>query len=177
MSTGDDDAETLRWLRARVREFVDHLRRRHADDPRASTLFGKLKDVRLLDASESSPRDGSWKNGKFKHSAGTLFVAPRDLSGRPRTRSSLLRTVVHELAHATRIKEPGELGHSPQWKQAWLWFLEIATREMGWSVDIKCAECTFYGLCDRSQCPKCNWLQTLCRPYAGAPGGTRRRRP
>jgi hypothetical protein len=164
-----DDQQILIWVRARVQEFVDHLRRRHAADPRAAILFRKLRDVQLLDSEESRPRAGSWKNGKFKHSVGTLYVAPRDLGGRARSRSSLLRTVVHELAHATRVKEPGEAGHSPQWKQAWLWFLEIATQELGWAVDIKCAECTFYGLCDRSQCPKCNWLQTLCRPYAGAP--------
>lgn len=159
------DAETLRWLTARVSEFTGHLRARHPADDRTRALLAKLREVRLLPAAESAARGGSWMNGKFKHSTGQLFVAATDGRGRPRTRSSLLKTLVHELAHATRFKEEGETSHSQRWKQTWLWFLEIATQELGWSVDIKCAECTFYGLCDRSQCPKCNWLQNLCRPY------------
>ncbi len=164
------DEDILALVRDRVTEFVEHLRRAHADDPRAQALFEKLESVRLLDSEEYRPKGGgSWRNGKFKHSTGTLFVAPRDPAGRPRTESSLMKTVVHELAHATRHKEPGEEGHSPQWKQTWLWFLELATGDLGWKVDTKCAECTYYGLCDRSQCPKCTWLQNLCKPYAGPP--------
>lgn len=160
-----DDGVLLRWVQARVRQFMEHLASRHGSDPSTQTLVAKLREVRLLSAEEASPRGGSWKNGKFKHSTGQLFVAVRDPRGRPRSHSSLLKTVVHELAHATRCKEPGERSHSPSWKQTWLRFLGIATQELGWAVDIKCAECTFYGLCSRSQCPKCNWLQNLCRPY------------
>jgi len=167
--TAEDGQEVLEWLQERVGQFVDHLQARYAGDPRAQAVMDKLTDVQLLESDESAPRNGSWRNGKFKHSTGTLFIAPRDPSGRLRTRSSLLKTVVHELAHATRYKEPGEQSHSQQWKQTWLWFLEIATSELGWRVDIKCAECTYYGLCDRSSCPKCNWLQNLCKPYAGPP--------
>ena len=170
--SGASDAQILDWLRARVRVFADHLRAAHGEDPRARVLLDRLRGVKLLPAAESAPVAGSWRNGKFKHSTGVLFVTPRDLHGAPRTASSLLKTVVHELAHATRIKEAGEASHSQQWKQTWLWFLSIATTDLGWRVDIKCAECTFYGLCDRSQCPKCVWLQTLCKPYAGPPRST-----
>jgi hypothetical protein len=165
----DDDAQILAWIRARVDEFVGQLRRDHAADPRAEALLAKLRGVVLLDAAESRPDSGSWKNGKFKHSTGVLYVAARDPSGAPRTPSSLMKTIVHELAHATRRKEPGEEAHSPAWKQTWLWFLELATEGLGWRVDIKCAECTYYGLCDRTQCPRCLWLQSLCRPYSGPP--------
>lgn len=163
------DGDVLAFVRERVDEFVDHLRARHGDDPRARDLFEKLQDVRLLEPEESAPRSGSWRNGKFKHSTGTLYVAPRDLRGDIRTESSLLKTIVHELAHATRYKTMGEVSHSQAWKQTWLWFLSIATQELDWAVDIKCAECSFYGLCEKSQCPKCNWLQNLCRPYTGDP--------
>lgn len=162
------DTDTLQWLQLRVAEFARHLQTTHGQDPRTRALLAKLTSVRLLSAEESAPREGSWKNGKFQHSTGRLFVAPTDNKGRPRTQSSLLKTVVHELAHATRYKEPGETSHSQQWKQTWLWFLGIATQELGWVVDIKCAECTYYGLCDQSQCPKCNWMQNLCRPYTAA---------
>lgn len=166
----DEEAQgMLRWVRERVQEFVAHLRDEHPDDPRVAVLLAKLRDVRVLDAREALPRGGSWRNGKFKHSVGTLFFAPRTPRGELRTQSSLLKTVVHELAHATRVKERGEESHSQQWKQTWLWFLGVATQELGWQVDIKCAECTYYGLCDRAACPRCTWLQNLCRPYAGPP--------
>lgn len=163
------DAEALDWVRARVDEFVAHARDAHGADPRVRALLGKLRAVRVMSAAEASPRAGSWRNGKFKHSTGELFFAARDPSGAVRTESSLLKTVVHELAHATRHKEPGEAAHSPQWKQTWLWFLELASEQLGWVVDIKCAECTYYGLCSQDQCPKCNFLQQLCKPYAGPP--------
>ena len=161
------DAQVLAFLRKRVDEFVAHLRQVHAADPRVKDLTSKLRGVQLLSAAESAPNAGSWKNGKFKHSTGMLFVAPRDPQGTVRTESSLLKTLVHELAHATRNKTAGETSHSPQWKQTWLWFLSIATQHLQWKVDIKCAECSFYGLCEQSQCPKCNWLQNLCKPYVG----------
>lgn len=164
------DDDILVWVQDRVSEFVAHLQARYATDTRTLALLSKLKDVRLLEPEEYAlSGGGSWRNGKFKHSVGTLFFAPRDPSGAARTQSSLLKTVVHELAHATRFKEPGEVSHSPQWKTTWLWFLGIATKELGWTVDIKCAECTYYGLCERTMCPKCNWLQNLCRPYTGPP--------
>lgn len=161
-----DDRAVLQWVRDRVREFKGHLAATHPRDRRTRALLAKLVDVRLLERADSAPDGGgSWMNGKFKHSTGVLYVAPRDARGRPRTRASLLKTVVHELAHATRFKQPGETSHSQEWKQTWLWFLGVATQELGWRVDIRCAECTFYGLCDRDQCPKCTWHQRLCRPY------------
>lgn len=163
------DDKILSWIEDHVDTFVEHVQNTYPDDPRVSDLLDKLSHVELLDADESAPKEGTWKNGKFKHSTGVLYVAPRDQYGTLRTHSSLMKTIVHELAHATRHKEPGETSHSPQWKQTWLWFLKIATQELGWKVDIKCAECTFYGLCDKSRCPKCNWLQELCRPYTGKP--------
>lgn len=157
--------DVLRWLRERVGDFVRLLQTKYAQDQRAQDLLAKLKDVQLLPECESAPRRGSWKNGKFKHSTGVLYVAPRTPAGDIRTESSLMKTVVHELAHATRFKLEGEESHSQAWKQTWLWFLSIATQELNWDVDIKCAECTYYGLCEQSQCPKCLWKQRLCRPY------------
>lgn len=164
---------TLSWLQARVGEFVAYLRAHHADDDRVRALLGKLRGVELLPAAEIRPRAvggaASWRNGKFKHSTGVLYVAATDFAGAPRTPGSLLKTVVHELAHATRDAAGGEASHSPRWKQTWLWMLEIATQRLGWDVEVRCAQCTYYGLCERSQCPKCRWLANLCRPYAGPP--------
>lgn len=164
--------DRLDWLTERVHEFMRHLREAHGDDPRTRTLHQKVRGVSILN--NASPRGsgaGTVRNGMFKHSTGVVSVGLTDAGGRPRTEASLLKTVVHELAHATRVKEPGETSHSVQWKQTWLWFLSVATQELKWDVEIKCSECTFYGLCERDMCPKCTWLQDLCKPYAGAPSG------
>ena len=165
------DAEIIEWVRDRSDEFVTHVRTKHPTDARVRALLSKFKGVRALPEDEAAGAavESSRRNGKFRHSTGMMYLTTRDALGRPRTESSLLKTLVHELAHATRVKEEGETSHSPQWKQTWLWFLEVATQDLGWGVDIKCAECTFYGLCDRTQCPKCIWLQNLCRPYTGPP--------
>jgi hypothetical protein len=171
---GEEDRATLVWLRARVLEMVSYLRSRHADDPRTQRLVTKLKGVELLPEEEVRPRRGSdgessWRNGKFSHTSGVLYVAGRDHRDAPRTRASLLKTVVHELAHATRLRYNAEGSHSQEWKQTWLWMLELATQQLGWDVEVRCAQCTFYGLCERSQCPRCTWVTNLCKPYAGAP--------
>ena len=164
-----EDGATLSWLRERVAEMMHHLREHHGDDPRAQAMFKKVADVQLLPEAEINQASGSWRNGKFKHSTGVLYVAGRDNNDELRTHSSLLKTVVHELAHATRFKEPGESSHSQQWKQTWLWLLEVATQALGWDVEVRCSQCTYYGLCEPHQCPKCKWMANLCKPYTGAP--------
>lgn len=168
-----EDSRTLAWLRAKVSELLGYLQTHHAGDARARSVFTKLRDVQLLPESDLQPRtvggSASWRSGKFRHSDGVLYVAARDFRGQTRTEASLLKTVVHELAHATRAKYLGEGSHSQQWKQTWLWMLELATQRLGWNVEVKCAQCTYYGLCERSQCPKCTWLTNLCKPYSGPP--------
>lgn len=155
------------WLRRQVRDLVEHVRRSHPDDPRTAAISSKVRSVRALDPSEtrSTPAPDTWHSGKFKHSTGELFVALADNRGAPRTASSVRKTIVHELAHATRHKEPGETSHSQEWKQTWLWLLNVATAELGWGVDVRCAECSYYGLCETHQCPKCQWMLNLCKPY------------
>lgn len=173
MSIQREDAETHAWLRERVSELLRYLQRHHATDPRTSIVSGKLKDVLLMDSADSLANDDdSWRSGKFKHTTGILYVAARDPFGQRRSEGSLLKTVVHELAHATREKDFGTFdeSHNQSWKQTWLWLLEIATRHLGWTVEVKCSQCTYYGLCRRDQCPKCTWLSKLCKPYVGPPG-------
>lgn len=165
----ETDEQVLQWLNERIGDFITRLQTAHPQNPQTRILMSKLTNVILLPAEESVPRNGAWTNGKFKHSTGELFIAPRDPQGEVRTQSSLLKTVVHELAHATRIKLPGEESHSTQWKNIWRFYLQVGTEELGWDVDIKCAECTFYGLCEQSECPKCRWLQATCGPYTGPP--------
>lgn len=160
---------TQEWVQAQVGALLDHIQHAHADDPRTAAVVSKVRGVRAQDVLESSttPAPGTWHSGKYKHSTGELFVALRDLSGAPRPASSIRKTIVHELAHATRSKNSGEASHSQQWKQTWLWLLNVATAELGWEVDVRCAECSYYGLCDTHQCPRCRWMLNLCKPYVG----------
>ncbi len=160
---------TETWVREQVQALVDHVRLAYPDDPRTVAIIDKVRGVRALDPSDmrETPAPGSWHSGKFKHSTGELFVALHDHQGVPRTASSIRKTIVHEVAHATRYKEPGESSHSQQWKQTWLWLLNVATAELGWQVDVRCAECSYYGLCETHQCPKCHWMLNLCKPYVG----------
>lgn len=163
-----EDARVLAWTRAKVGQLVAHAREHHADNARTVALLQKLKDVRLMSRQEAGAVPGSWRSGKFKHSTGVLYVTPVEQDGSARTEQSLLKTIIHELAHATRFKTAGEDSHSQEWKQTWLWLLQLATQDLGWRVEVKCAQCTYYGLCDEAQCPKCVWLQNLCKPYLGA---------
>lgn len=163
------DGDVLRWIRSRVGEFVGHMRDRHDGDARVEPLLGRLRAVALLPADEAAPRaSGNRRGGKFNYSSGTLFVTARTPDGKPRSRASLSKTVLHELAHSSRVKGPGEDGHGPAWRENYLFFLEVATKELGWRVDMVCSDCSFYNVC-KPDCPKCTWVQRLCKPYVGPP--------
>lgn len=160
MSTGEfagaaEDARILTRLRATVDAIKAHLRARHGDDPRAANITAKLRDVQLLPPRPgSTPR--SYVSGLFVHTTGVLMVAPRDGAGRVRTPASLNKTIVHELAHATRFKHFGESSHSKEWKAAFVWLLDVATRELGMDVEVGCSVVKYYGL-TREMCPWCIW--------------------
>lgn len=158
---------TEEWVREQVWALLDHIRHAHGDDPRTAVVVSKIRGVRAQDVlqSVSTPAPGTWHSGKYKHSTGELFVALRDHAGAPRPASSIRKTIVHEVAHCT--KEQGEASHSQKWKQTWLWLLNVATAELGWDVDVRCAECSYYGLCETHQCPACRWMLNLCKPYVG----------
>lgn len=168
------DARALTYVRRAVDEFTAHLKAAYPDDPRTKALLAKLRDVRLLYPSDASPSSDatSYNSGVFSHTTGTLMVAPRDGRGAPRPEGSLNKTILHELAHATRFKHLGESSHSTAWKSAFVWFLTVATGELGWHVDLPCSVVTFYGL-SQSDCPMCAWASSAaggaCGAYTGPP--------
>ena len=160
------DAGVLQYIRRRVDEFKEHLQATYPADPRTEALVAKLLDVRLL---EPKTKSGvSYNSGVFSHTTGTLGVAPRDGRGVVRSESNLNKTIVHELAHATRFKHPGESSHSKEWKSSFVWFLGVATEELGWTVDLPCSVETFYGL-GRKDCPMCEWSNQACGRFTGPP--------
>lgn len=158
-----EEARVLEGLRQRATQVISHVRTSRANDPRTRMLLERVKRVELLSPEESKPNaDGSFKNGKFSYGNGTVYVRARDTKGVIRTWPSLCMTLLHELAHAGRKKEPNETSHSKGWNDTWVWLLSIATQELGWVVEVKCSDCGFYGLCDRPTCPRCEWKNTRC---------------
>lgn len=162
-----EDAQALAYVRETVRTFKRHLLTAYPDDERTKALVAKLRDVRLL-YRDKTPGATSYTSGVFSHSTGVLSVGPRDGRGDLRSRASMNKTVLHELAHATRFKHIGESSHSPAWRTSFVWFLGIATKELGWEVDLPCSAATFYGL-NKGDCPLCAWESRACGAFTGAP--------
>ena len=165
------DGEVLDWMRTQVEQVMTHLQTRYPNDERTKALVANVLAVHLTPYGETVPNaKGISLNGKFRYASGELYVSSRDSKGKLRTKPAMNQTILHELAHATRKSAflgKNENSHSPMWKQAWLWLLEVATKELGWQVEITCNQCTSYGLCSQTECPKCIWLQRLCKPYVG----------
>ena len=113
MTESSEDAKVLEFVRNQINQFKDHLVTKYPSDPRTQALLAKFKDVALLEPKSSQP-SSTYNSGVFSHKAGKMAVAPRDGLGRIRSASSLNKTIVHELAHATRFKYIGEDAHSDE---------------------------------------------------------------
>lgn len=163
-----EDASALEYCQKTVRKIVDHLVRHHGTDQRTKTILAKLQGVALLPMRKTG---STYSTGMFSHADGTLYVCPRDANGLARTQKSLNKTIVHELAHATRFKYLGETSHSTDWKSSWIFLLDVCTRELGMDVEVPCSSVSFYGL-SRRDCPSCDWESAKdCGPYRGPPRG------
>ncbi len=187
-ATRTDDEDEL-WLEARLAEMHAHLK--HVD-PDLEASVRAVRDVRILrDPKVRQLPDGrvSFSSGKFKHSTGVLWVGSLDGYGRRRGRPDMLMTLLHEMAHATRgpTDLTRDIAHNDAWNDVWRRLLAHATQHLGWVVQVGCAECTYYNLCDTSQCPKCRWKRpragqagqqaATCPPYqGGSPSDFRKRK-
>lgn len=166
-----EDFRILKYVQATVERIKRHLATHHGEDERTKYMLAKLRGVRLLQK-RGRRNSGTYNSGMFSHGTGILYVAPRDNRGIPRDEQSLNKTIVHEMAHASRFKYPGEKSHSGKWKSAWVFFLNVCTEELGMSVDVPCSSVTFYGL-KKSDCPSCDWETDpgACPAYRGPPDG------
>ena len=170
MNTIREDAAVLEYCQQTVASLKNHLGHTYREDDRTKAIMAKMHDIRLLNPSVFVSGSGSYYSGAFNHENGVLMVASRDATGKIRTHKSLNKTIVHEMAHATRFKYPGETSHSGEWKSAWVWLLNIATGELKMDVEVPCSSVTFYGL-EQSECPSCDWdsPETSCAPFTGPP--------
>lgn len=172
---GDDgvhrsDDEDGAWLEERLEELRAHLEN---EDPGLAGQISAVRQVRLL--ADPSPRKlannrVATVSGRFTHKTGTLWVGSLDARMRRRTRPAMLMTLLHEAAHAAHgptLDLTARLPHGNHWGGTWRKLLDHATQRLGWEVEVRCAECTFYGLCEEEQCPACQWAQATCAPYQG----------
>lgn len=169
MTEGYTDDENDEWLEQRLIELHAHL---STANPDLAAKVSVVKEVNIL--RDPAPRklpNGKigYNSGKFKHSTGTMSVGGRDGHNRERSRGSMLMTLLHEMAHAsigpTNLAE--RLPHGEEWSGVWKQLLFHATQELGWEVEVRCAECTYYNMCTQQQCPGCKWIQSTCAPYQG----------
>lgn len=164
-----DDADET-WLEGKLAELHAHLSKA---DPELEEEVSVVKDVRILEDADARKLPNGrigFKSGKFQHSTGVLFVGGRDGKGRRRSRAGMLMTLLHEMAHATMgptETSRGKIPHNKAWRKVWMTLLKHATQHLGWEVEVRCAECTYYDLCETKQCPKCQWMQETCAPYQG----------
>lgn len=174
-----EDVDDERWLEERLAELKLHLARA---DPELAEQVSVVRDVKLL----TDPRIRKLPNGKvgfrsgqFSHSTGVVSVGTMDSRRDRRDRSGMLMTLIHEMAHAVHGPVRDWDAHTPHdehWNGVWRQLLLHATRDLGWEVEVRCAECTYYGLCTQDQCPSCRWAQTTCAPHqGGSPSDFKRR--
>jgi hypothetical protein len=133
--------ETFRlYVQQRGREFVTHLKNsKHSTDPRAQSLIVSWSGLVHIFSAQTA---------QFNHVTGCFFMNP---SAKNLTRARMNTKLLHEFAHSTCC------GHEVKWQGTFKYFLGIATSELGWIVDVDCAICQKYGVCQKSDCPKCNW--------------------
>lgn len=155
-----NEDRVIRFIERQTTEFVKYLREKYPNDQMTKNLLAKFSGVQLLTYMKGNTNK-SYISGLFDHATGVLKIAPRDSAGNIRDEQSLNKSIVHELAHATRFKYIGETSHSNDWKTAWKKFLKIATEDLGWKVESNCSSQKFYGLTP-GDCPNCVWDNEEC---------------
>lgn len=135
--------ETFRlYVQQRGREFVTHLKNsKHASDPRAQALIVSWSGLIHIFSENTA---------KFNYVSGCFSFNP---SAKNLTRARMNTKLIHEFAHSTCC------AHEAKWQSTFTYFLNIATAELGWICDADCGMCQKYGMCMKSDCPKCNWTE------------------
>ena len=123
--------------------FVQHMRVHHSSDPRTARLLSTWQGVFV----DTDDFPSTTIRGSFSKETGELKVRVDD----PGLSDAQLRGVLlHELAHTN-----GQ-DHDVPWRDAFIWFCDIATRELGWDVALSQPHnCRNYGICDVAWCPSC----------------------
>ena len=147
-SLGPASSATEAELNRLARRFYEHCKATPelAEDKRVRALDLRWnKHVLLSDFKE----DGSNVMGSFNKMSGCLLL--RELPDRPRAEQ--LGIMLHELAHSSGWE------HDEVWRDAFLFFCNVATQRLGWEVALKCPTvCRSYNVCSRQNCEQCDWI-------------------
>ena len=132
-------------LRNSARTFVDHMRLFHASDTRAQKLFSTWAGA-VVDTTAFPSRT---VRGSFSKETGVLKLRVTD----PDLSDSQLRGVLlHELAHSNGLQ------HDVEWRDAFIFFCDVATRELGWDVTLsQNHNCRTHAICSARQCALCGF--------------------
>ena len=146
-----EESATQAELEASARQFLDYCLATPslAADVRVRNLARIWNRHVLL---SDFPGDDANVLGSFNTLSGCLYFRPV----LEKTRPEQLGIMLHELAHSSGAQ------HDDEWKNAFLYFVNIATTQMGWSVALKCpVVCRSYGICNRSNCENCDFLPNV----------------
>ena len=136
-------------LQKRATAFMTHCELRHGSDKRVQNLMRVWN--RSVEQS-NFPGDPATIWGTFNRATGCLMLR---MDG-AKSLEEQLAILLHELAHTS-----GD-SHNDTWKDCYLFFLGIATQEMGWRVTLKCPTvCRSHAICAQSNCPACQWYPTF----------------
>ncbi len=180
---GVEDQQQAALVQTRYQQLVNHLRANHANERRVQAMFVAVSDVRLMPEYVNNSGGSGYLYGLTNTQSGLIELAAREKDGTLRTESGILNTLVHELAHATLIFDELFNDHGPRWKEAYLWLANVATKELGWQLEVQCRYCKQYSICYQAACPQCSWLcpspapDTVVTPLPARPfpgfGGTK----
>lgn len=68
-------------------------------------------------------------------------------------RGRIYTRLLHELAHSTSGP------HNKDFYDAQRFFMQVASTELGWPLDVNCRLCCHLATCSKEACPDCNWME------------------
>jgi hypothetical protein len=139
------DADAVRMaaaLEGMCDQLLRHLSARYPQHPTTRDLLQRWNRRVLPTREFSSPN----VKASFNKSTGCLYARLDET----RSVEQWLGIVLHELAHASGTS------HDEEFRRAWKFLLNVATRELGWNVVLHCrTACSSYLLCAPQDCELC----------------------
>lgn len=153
-AVNDEETALLKYLNAKLTEFVNHLATTYPYHPMAQRAVeswnGEIK---------MSTRD---TGATFMRNTGCMVINPYFQTPDPSQMAPmdrLLTRILHELAHSWSGP------HDAAFYDAQRWFLRVATQDLGWKPSVTCRVCCSYpgAVCSKETvCPLCTWIETGC---------------
>lgn len=132
-------------LRDNMRTFLRHLVTYHPGDIRTQKLMATYSGA-LVNTDEFPRRT---IRGSFSKETGImkLRVSDPDLSD-----AQVRAVLLHELAHTSGYE------HDVEWRDTFLFFCNVATRELGWDVNLSQPHnCRAHAICSAGMCALCGF--------------------